>query len=438
MSDLLHTLGAAARDTTWSSWFVASVVAYYTALWMISLRTRDRDPVNDFHPTVVLLVPARNEELVIGGTVSALLDLDYDDYLVMVLDDGSADRTAEIVSEIAAADPRVLLVRRGPEIGGRGKSDVLNHGFRLVKQMVESQDPRFKGHAQEAVLIGIVDADGSLDRATLRTVAPYFADSRTGQLQIGVKIYNADVNVLTRMQDIEFVGFTSLVQVARDRIGSSGLGGNGQFTRLAALVDLGDLPWNPKSLTEDLDLGIRLVLRGWVTRFTSTVCVHQQGLTKWRPLLRQRTRWIQGHYNCWRYLPALAMSRKARLIARLDLMNYLVLAVTVVVVSFNLVFGLVGAAGGLGLHNEFLTFVPAGLGRRCVEGLFVFTPIVAFTYTYQRHSDHPLRWWEVPAFGLIFTAYSYVWLLVSIRAWTRMLIGRSGWAKTPRVEAAVS
>ena len=431
----MHQLAASILgDTTWSSWFVAAVVTYYAALWLVALITQGHDPVNSFHPSVVLMVPARNEELVIGDTVRSLLELDYDDFLVIVLDDGSEDATATIVAEVAATDARVMLVRRGPEIAGTGKSDVLNHGFRIINDLVDSADVRLHGRGPGDVLVGIVDADGWLDRRTLRTVAPYFDDPCTGQLQIGVKIYNARENVLTRMQDMEFVGFTSLVQVARDRIGSSGLGGNGQFTRLAALRDLGGLPWNPRSLTEDLDLGIRLVLRGWVTRFTSTVSVHQQGLTTWGPLLRQRTRWIQGHYQCWRYLPALATSRRAGLAARLDLMNYLLLVVTVVVVTFNLVMGLLGAAGLVSVQNHFLSTVPAGGLRQLLEGFFVFTPIVAFTYTYQRHSDDPLRWWEVPAFGLIFTGYSYVWITVTLRAWVRLALRRNGWTKTPRVE----
>ena len=321
MNTFVGMAGSFLSDTTWSSWFVAGVVIYYAALWIVALATRHRAPRNDFHPAVVLLVPARNEELVIGDTVRSLLDLDYDDLTIMVLDDGSEDRTYEIVSDVATEDSRIILVHRGPDIAGTGKSDVLNHGYRLVREMIGSSEGRLAGRGTDEVLIGIVDADGWLDRETLRAVAPYFADPKTGQLQIGVKIYNAAENVLTRMQDMEFVGFTSLVQVARDRIGSSGLGGNGQFTRLAALIDLGGVPWNPTSLTEDLDLGIRLVLRGWVTRFTSAVSVHQQGLTQWRPLLRQRTRWIQGHYQCWRYLPALAASRRACLVARADLIN---------------------------------------------------------------------------------------------------------------------
>ena len=101
-----------------------------------------------------------------------------------------------------------------------------------------------------------------------------------------------------RCQDIEFVGFSHLAQAARDRIGSVGLGGNGQFTRLSALRSLGRPPWTD-CLTEDLDLGLSLTRLGWRIRFCSSAWVGQEGVVTIRAWLRQRTRWAQGHYQCW-------------------------------------------------------------------------------------------------------------------------------------------
>jgi len=95
----------------------------------------------------------------------------------------------------------------------------------------------------------------------------------------------------------EFIGFSFLVQAARDRIGSVGLGGNGQFNRLSALRSLGRPPWTD-CLTEDLDIGLALVGQGWRIRFWRGAFVAQQGLRSPRLLLRQRTRWVQGNYQC--------------------------------------------------------------------------------------------------------------------------------------------
>ena len=72
--------------------------------------------------------------------------------------------------------------------------------------------------------------------------------------------------------------------------------------RLSALVSLGDSPWS-KSLTEDLDLGVRLLSLGWRNEFCHTAAVHQQGVTELGRLIRQRSRWFQGHLMSIRLVP---------------------------------------------------------------------------------------------------------------------------------------
>jgi hypothetical protein len=54
-------------------------------------------------------------------------------------------------------------------------------------------------------------------------------------------------------------------------------------------------------------------------------------------------------------------------------------------------------------------------------------------YVYQRHATKGFRIWEIPAAGLVFTLYTYVWILATIRALARTLSGRQNWVKTPRV-----
>jgi 1,2-diacylglycerol 3-beta-glucosyltransferase len=246
--------------------------------------------------------------------------------------------------------------------------------------------------------------------------------------------------LLTRMQDMEFVGFSAFVQRARDRVGSSGLGGNGQFTRLSALVELkADRggPWKVDALTEDLELGLALVCRGWRTRYCPTVYVAQQGLPTWRALFRQRTRWIQGHYRCWSYLPKL-MRAPATLMTRLDLSLYLLLIVTVIVVSFNAVVATLMLAGLINPHNEFLSFLNAGSARNAVSLTFGLAPLGMFMYVYQRHATRGFRFWEIPAAGFLFTLYTYVWIFATLRAFARNLTGRSNWVKTPRVSEAAT
>ena len=128
-------------DTTALSYFVLGVVVYYTTLFLMSLRRRPvPKPEKTDSPLMVLVVPARNEELVLDETLKNLTTLDYADYRILLMNDGSSDRTSEIAHRWEMADPRVMVVDRGVAIAGRGKSAVLNHAFQVVNAMVDARD----------------------------------------------------------------------------------------------------------------------------------------------------------------------------------------------------------------------------------------------------------------------------------------------------------
>jgi 1,2-diacylglycerol 3-beta-glucosyltransferase len=423
-------------DLTVANYFIAGVVLYYAALFLLARVRREAPSKGREQPFFVIVVPARNEELVIAETLANLCSLDYSDYRVLVMNDDSSDATRERAATFAATDQCVALVDRSGDEAGRGKSAVLNHAFRLVGKMIASGE--LPARRSESVVIGIVDADGRLEQQTLRAVAPYFGDPEVASVQVGVRIGNAAQNGLTRLQDMEFVGFTYLVQIARDHLGSSGLGGNGQFTRFSSLGSLGREPWAPRALTEDLDLGLSLVEKGWKTRFCSETFVTQQGVSRFRPLFRQRTRWIHGHYQCWAHIPRLIRSRNVRWATRFDLTTYLLLVVTVVVVTFNALASVASIAGLVIVDNRFLDFIPGGYERSIVAETFALLPLAIFMWTYQRNSERPFRWWELPAYGLAFTFYTYIWVFSTARAWMRIVLRRSNWTKTPRVAEPAS
>jgi cellulose synthase/poly-beta-1,6-N-acetylglucosamine synthase-like glycosyltransferase len=422
-------------DVTWLGYFMALVSAYYVVLFALSSRWfARRDPPTDAGPPVALIVPAHNEELVIGPTLETLVALDYDRFCVIVVDDGSTDATAEQARAFEQTG-RVLVARRPDEVAGRGKGAVLNDGYRLLHALLDADDPLVEGFGRDEVVVGVVDADGHLEPDALRKVARLFADPDVGGVQIGVIIGNAAEGLIPRCQDLEFVGFSHLAQAARDRIGSVGLGGNGQFTRLAALRSLGRLPWTD-CLTEDLDLGLNLTKLGWKIRFCRATAVTQQGVRTVRAWLRQRTRWAQGHYQCWDHVPSLLAARSVGLATRLDLVLYLLFVAFVMVVATNLAIALAGALGWLTITNNFLSFVPAGPPRNVTTELIGLGPVVMLLTRYQQHSPHRLRWWELPAYGAAFAFYVYLWTAASIRAWLRLVFGRVGWHKTGRVARA--
>lgn len=419
-------------DVTWLGYFMGLVSIYYVALFTLSHRAfARRDPVDAPRPPIALIVPAHDEETVIGHTLEALTQLDYPHFCVIVVNDGSTDRTGEYARAFESTG-RVRVVDRPLEVAGQGKGAVLNEGYHVLGELLTQGDPLVAGFERDEVVVGIIDADGELEQEALEEIARLFGNPRVGGVQMGVIIGNAPDGLIARCQDLEFVGFTHLAQAARDRIGSVGLGGNGQFTRLRALRQLGPAPWSD-CLTEDLDLGLHLTRLGWKIRFCRTTSVTQQGVSTLRAWIRQRTRWAQGHYQCWEHVPRLMTANNVRLVTRLDLILYLLFVAFVMIVAANLVIGILGVLGVVTVVNEFLSFMPAGPPRNISILLIGLAPVVILLWRYQQHSPHPLRWWEVPAYGAAFAVYAYLWAIASLIAWSRLVRGRTAWAKTRRI-----
>ena len=132
-------------------------------------------------------------------------------------------------------------------------------------------------------------------------------------------------------------------------------------------------------------------------------------------------------------MPKLLTAGNVRLVTRLDLVLYLFFVAFVMFVAANLAIALAGALGWIVIVNEFLAFLPAGPVRNITMLLVGLGPVVMLLTRYQQHSPHPLRWWELPAYGGAFALYVYMWAAASMLAWLRLVRGRAGWAKTRRV-----
>jgi cellulose synthase/poly-beta-1,6-N-acetylglucosamine synthase-like glycosyltransferase len=407
-------------------------------LGMFAFGRRQAAPEPDQHTLTdanellfVFVLPCLDEELVIGASLERLLALPDRNWVALVVDDGSEDATADVVARYA--DPRILTLRRVPPLARQGKGAALNAAYQYIRTEWNLTSA-FSGRGADQIILVILDADGRLSPDALSVVAPLFGSPDVGAVQIGVRIHNARSSLLARLQDIEFVTYTEIFQRARSRIGSAGLGGNGQFTRLSALLALGDTPWS-RCLTEDLDLGVQLVSHGWRSRFTPRTHVSQQGLTRLRPFLRQRTRWFQGHLQCITAIPGivrapLALSRAADLLITLTL-PLLVLLTTFSVAAFYAVG--IAMATGVTAPATVLAALTAHHGTALIFWSLVsfgVTPVCAYVYARADQQTGSLR---SVAYGFLFSLYSYHWLAVGWLALWRQLLRRRAWAKTGRL-----
>lgn len=369
---------------------------------------------------VIFVLPCLNEERVIGASLDRLLELDHPRMHVLVVDDGSADATAAIVR--ATADPRVSLLRRTLPAARQGKGEALNAAVRHIMTGAV-----LRGAEPADIVVCVVDADGRLESQALKEVLPIFADPQMGAVQIGVRINNRGQNLLARMQDVEFVMYTHIFQRGRRHLGSVGLGGNGQFVRLSTLLSLGESPWS-RSLCEDLDLGVRILLEGWRTEFCSTVSVHQQGLVDLPRWIRQRARWFQGHLQSWSLVPWVLRDLTGT--RRVDLLYHLTSPFLLLIVGFlSAAFGLWAASLAAGLVAGTVEFSWWWVSAY----LTAFGPALLFGIVYWQHErSNGLSPLSAVLLLHLYVVYAMLWYVAGWKATARVLLRRNAWAKTDR------
>lgn len=371
------------------------------------------------------LVPCLDEERVIGDTVRSLLR-EAPGCRVVVIDDGSEDDTVEQAK--AAGGIRVLIVKRVLPNARKGKGPALNHGIQRVMT-----DMRGRGLDPEKVLVCVMDADGRLSPGAIPHVLRLFVDPQVGGAQLAVRIRNR-TSFITRMQDVEFWSVAAIAQYGRSYTRSVSLGGNAQFTRFSALRDLNRDPWS-SSLTEDLDLALCLMAEGWGLVTTPHAWVEQEAVDSWRRLVRQRTRWYQGHMMCINRLPAIWRSPKLSHVAALEASLY-VLMPWVTVLPWSLIF-----------HYTLLqtAFVWSYVGTDAFLGetgvskiLFVliwyllsFLPHIIAGYTYSRRNNGSSRIKSI-LYGHALVVSGYVTIAAAWSALVKIVEGYSGWVKTTR------
>jgi 1,2-diacylglycerol 3-beta-glucosyltransferase len=392
-------------------------------------RQSNRPSVEDGTPEHFwIIVPALNEEVVVGNTVAAALTLSGPGGTlarVLVVDDGSDDRTPEVLAGID--HPRLHVLHRELPEARKGKGEALNAAYRaiLAQAAAEEIDPA-------RIVVGIIDGDGQGSRNILLEVSRMLRDTRVGAVQVQVRIRNRN-KLLGAVQDLEFGAIVNACQSLRDTIDTVGLGGNGQFTRLSALLVLGDSPWSG-CLVEDLELGLRMHLGGVGIRYTSRAAVTQQAVVDVRRLTRQRTRWAQGNLQCARYLRRLITSRQVTKTALAEVLHYLIAPWLNALVTVFLA-GMVAVAVGALLAGHPMAYLHswrdlADSGETWL-GVTLFPGFIwALVHRRRLHDETLVR---LLTAALAYPAFLLLGLVATYRAIVRQARGRQTWAKTERL-----
>ena len=226
-------------------------------------------------PLVSVVVAGRNESAVIQATIRCLLDQDYPDIEIIVVDDASEDEMADLARPFARKG-LIRFVKNEGSRGRGGKPTGANLGLRLAR----------------GEFVVLLDADTTFDRSMVRKMLAYFADPSVGAVAGNIFVLNRDTNLLSRLQTIEYaIGID--IHKRFTNVTGCALQGSGAITafRRAPLVALGG--WDPE-LAEDTDISFRMVRAGWRIAFASDAVALTEVPTRLSVLARQRARWDRG------------------------------------------------------------------------------------------------------------------------------------------------
>jgi peptidoglycan-N-acetylglucosamine deacetylase len=255
---------------------VGAIGVLHTALAVARRRRQPRYDANVVLLPVSVVIAAYNEEKVIRRTLETLLSSTYPFLELLVVNDGSTDRTAIEVEAMMERDPRIRLINQP----NRGKWAALNNGT---------------AQARGDILVTL-DADTIFTPETVATLVRQFAvdpDGRLGAVAGVVRVGNRERNLLTRWQGLEY-----LTQIGVERSAYAQLGavpiipGACAAWRKAAITEVGG--YSHATLAEDCDLTLSLHQARWRVSQDDEALAYTEAPDHADALLAQRIRWTFG------------------------------------------------------------------------------------------------------------------------------------------------
>jgi len=252
------------------------------------LRKRHRLASADFDPLVTVIVPAFCEEAVIVESIASLLASDYPKLAILVVDDGSTDRTYSVVQEAFATDPRVRIVTQN----NQGKAAALNHGYRIARSSI----------------VVAIDADTRLASNAIGLLVRHFQDPQVGAVAGNVKVVNRR-GFLAKLQTLEYITSQNLDRRAFETINAIAVvpGAIGAW-RKQAVIAAGGL--SSDTLAEDADLTFAVIRAGYRIVYEEDAMALTQAPQTVQQFLTQRFRWIFGMLQtAWKHRGAVLKGR---------------------------------------------------------------------------------------------------------------------------------
>jgi len=263
-----------------TTWFVFIPFFLFPLAVMVPLhywerrKIRKRPLKSSNLPKVSLILPAYNEQKLIGKSIERALSQDYEGEVeVIIIDDGSTDLTYDIAKLYEDAFPGEVKVHRH-EVN-KGKPEGLNTGFRIATGEISV----------------FSDSDSHLNYNLIRLMVPHFDDPEVGMVS-GMIVINNEINLLTRLQQVEYLYNQEIIRFC-------------QHTHKGVLICPGaatavrtqiarDIPSTETTITEDADFTFEVAKAGWKVTQEPEAISWTEAPEKWANFIDQRKRWLYG------------------------------------------------------------------------------------------------------------------------------------------------
>nr|NUR37502.1 glycosyltransferase [Sphingomonas sp.] len=386
-----------------------------TGLGLVSAWRELRQPRPDIDPAtfVSVLIPAYNEERVIERSVTQVLASENVQLEIIVIDDGSRDRTSEVVERAFANEPRVRLLK----LENGGKARALNQGLALAKSDI----------------VIALDADTQFEPTTIARLARWFAGNEKLAAVAGNAKVGNRVNIVTKWQALEYITAQNLERRALARLGAMTVvpGAVGAW-RKSAILEVGGYP--PETLAEDQDLTIAVQRAGWDVAYDQAAIAWTEAPQTVHQLARQRFRWAYGTIQCvWKHKRVMA-DGWPRGLAFVGLpqtiLFQLLFAMVSPIIDLALIWNIFSTVSSI--HEHGYTAIKGDLQLVALFWiLFAAIDLTAglIAFALERRENWRLMIWLIPQrFG-----YRQIMYYVVIKAVIQALRGpRVGWSKIAR------
>jgi len=255
---------------------------YNCSLLYIGIRSKRKQVTivveSEVLPKFSIIVPTKDEEVVIGRCLTGLLNVDYpkDKMQIIIVDGNSSDSTCQICSEYTSKYPQTFSLIS--EKQSNGKPAALNLAMPLIT----------------GEIVGVFDADSLPEKDVLKRAAAHFTDKQIMAVQGTTTSLNEKRNILTRVIAMEEKAWYQALLTGREKMQLFvPLNGSCQFVRRTVLEELGG--WDETSLTEDVELALRLVEKKHMIKYAPDVRSGQETPNTLGDLVKQRVRWYRGY-----------------------------------------------------------------------------------------------------------------------------------------------